>query len=260
LTSYAPGAAATGAAMWEGMQKLADMMSPYDLNPLDINPLRDILLAKIDFERLNRESPAKLFIAATEVTSGRARIFANGEISADAVLASACLPKYFPAVKIGRFNYWDGGFSANPDLTTLIPETRAGDTLLVRINPARNPELPVSREEIAGNVNRLTYNQPLRNQIRQIESIRHAVRFTLLAPRRVQRLAGHRLHLVDGSRTTRQLAHVSKSRPDWPLIKTLKEDGRREAMDWIANGLNHVGRRSGVDLHAQYFTDRLPFD
>jgi NTE family protein len=242
------------------MEKLGNGWSPYDLNPLNINPLREILLANIDFEKLQRESPVKLFIAATEITSGRARIFRTKDISVDAVLASACLPTFSPAVRIGRFHYWDGGFSANPDLLTLISETDAVDTLLVQISPDQDPDRPVSSEKITSNISRLTFNLPLRSQIEKIELCRHIPRIPFLVERSVRRLGRHHFHLVDGSQHTVRLRADSKSRPDWPMIKSLHNEGRAMAVNWTDDHLRSIGKRSTVDLYAKYFTDRIPFN
>ncbi len=252
--------ALSGAVLRHGLRRLGSGWSPYDLNPLDINPLRELLVARIDFEKLQRESPVKLFIAATEVTSGRAKIFRTEQIGVDAVLASACLPTLFPAIKIGRFRYWDGGFSANPDLVTLISEAGAGDTLLVRINPERDPQVPVSADTIAGNIARLTFDQPLRGQIEQIEACRRARRIPFLVDRATRRLGAHRFHLVDASRHTLKLGRDTKVRPDWATITGLRDAGRAEARAWIDADLGSVGRRSSVDLYARTFTDKLPFD
>ena len=258
--AYAQGAAISDAVTGRGRKMLASGWSPYDLNPLNINPLRDILLALIDFEKLRSASPVELFIAATEVTSGRSRIFRNKDISVEAVLASACLPTLFPAVRVGRFHYWDGAFSANPDLTTLIRQTGAGDTLLIQIAPDRNPDRPDSSDKIAANISRLTFNQPLRSQVEKIEMCRRVSRVPIVGGRDAKRLGRHRFHLIDGSRHTVKLRAETKARPDWPMIENLRDQGRAVAEDWLSNDFGQVGRRSTTDLYRKYFTDPLPFD
>jgi NTE family protein len=258
--AYSPAAAISGAIIRRSLEKLGSEWSPYDLNPLNINPLREILLANIDFDKLRRESPVKLFIAATEVTSGRTRIFGTKDISVDAVMASACLPTLFSAVRIGRFHYWDGGFSANPDLLTLISETDARDTLLVQISPDRDPDQPVSSEKITSNISRLTFNQPLRSQIEKIELYRRIPRIPFLVERSVRRLGKHHFHLVDGSQHTVRLRANSKSRADWPMIEGLHNEGRAMAHNWLGDHFQSIGKCSTVDLYAKYFTDRIPFD
>ena len=122
---------------------MSRVLSPYDLNPLGLNPLRDILAASIDFDRLSR-SPIKLFVTATKVRTGRGRIFRNAEITPDVLLASACLPTMFRAIEIDGEAYWDGGYVGNPTITPLVRESDAHDTILVQINPTERPETPRS--------------------------------------------------------------------------------------------------------------------
>ncbi len=129
------------------MDLMSRVLSPYDLNPLGLNPLRRILVESIDFDRLAR-SPIKLFVTATSVHTGRARIFRNAEITADVLLASACLPTMFRAIDIDGEPYWDGGYAGNPTITPLIRESDAHDTILVQINPRERPETPRSAAEI----------------------------------------------------------------------------------------------------------------
>ena len=258
--AYSPTAKLHGAIVRLGMERMSSGWSPYDLNPLNINPLRDILLAKIDFEKLQRESPVQIFIAATEVASGRGRVFRTSEISADAIMASACLPNLFPAVRIGRFYYWDGAFTANPDLVTLISETRSDDTLLVQISPDRDPGLPSTNDEISANIGRLTFNQPLRTQIERIDMCRRMPRVPLLSENAVRRMGRHRFHLVDGSSHILKLARGSKLSPDWKMIEGLRDNGRSGAEDWSGRHLRSVGKRDTADLYAKYFSDRQPFD
>ncbi len=258
--AYSATAKLSGALMQRSLKRMGGGWSPYDVNPLNLNPLRDILLAKIDFEKLQREAPVRLFVAATEVASGRGRVFRTHEVSADAVVASACLPNLFPAVRIGRFYYWDGAFSANPDLLTLISETDVHDTLLVQISPDRDPDLPASEEDISGNIGRLTFNHPLRTQVQQIEVCRRIPRIPLLSDNAVSRMGRHRFHLIDGSPHTLKLARASKLRPDWHMVESLRDLGRQTAIEWCETHLSRVGKRATVNLYAKYFTDRVPFD
>ncbi|MGI9385753.1 MAG: patatin-like phospholipase family protein [Methyloligellaceae bacterium] len=244
-------------AGWSGLSRT---WSPYQFNPLDINPLRHILRDRVDFERLRHDSPVRLFLAATEVSSGRARIFRTEEVTEDCVLASTCLPNLFPAIKIGRFHYWDGGFSANPDLVTLISETDANDTLLVQLTPQRDPALPTTADEIAGNVNRIMFNQPLRREIEVIERSRRAPRPLPGFRGKAQRLQDHRFHLIDATRHTGQLDEQSKVLPDWDLLVHLRDAGREEADLWLRENRSAVGHKSSVDLYDKFFESRLPFD
>ena len=235
---------------------LTRLFSPYDLNPLDINPLRDVLAAAIDFKALNGPGAPKLFIAATELATGRAKIFTSPKITLDVVLASACLPSLHKAVKIGRQHYWDGGFSANPALMPLVTGPGAEDSLLVQLDPLRDPEVPTRAQDIVGQVNRITFNQPLQREVELIEQGRRLATGRLGFTRRARRrLARHRFHLIEATRYTRGLSRASKLRPDWDLLSYLRDGGRRLAGAWLGRNLDQVGRRSSVDLAAKFLLE-----
>ena len=153
------------------MDLMSRVLSPYDLNPLGFNPLRSILAESIDFDRLGR-SPIKLFITATSVRTGRGRIFRNAEITADVLLASACLPTMFRAVEIDGEAYWDGGFAGNPTITPLIRESDAHDTILVQINPRERSDIPRSATDILNRLNEISFNSPLMKELRMIALLR----------------------------------------------------------------------------------------
>jgi len=243
-----------GLSRSQSLAQVASLWSPYDLNPLGFDPLRRLLLDTIDFEMV-RASPIELLIAATEVATGRARLFRRAGLTVDAVLASACLPTLHHAVEIDGVAYWDGGFSANPDLVTLALESPVGDTLIVQINPLVKHGLPTGVREIAGGVNRLTFNAPLLRDVEIIETVRETMRGAFgwrkgpLAP-----LAKHRFHLIEAGRYTSVLSPESKAKPDWDLIMHLNGAGRTEAERWLATHRAAVGKRSSVDLKARYLS------
>src|ERR1700693_4911668 len=153
------------------MDLMSRVLSPYDLNPLAFNPLRNILVESIDFERLAR-SPIKLFVTATNVRTGRGHIFRNPDITADVLLASACLPTMFRAIEIDGEAYWDGGFVGNPTITPLIRESDAHDTILVQINPRERPDTPRSAADILNRLNEISFNSPLMKELRMIALLR----------------------------------------------------------------------------------------
>ena len=156
---FAPGGAAGAISLW------TRLLSPYQFNPLDVNPLRTMLNEEVDFERLRFSSPIGLLIAATRVVDGRARMFSNAEINADVVLASACLPLYHHAVTIDNVAYWDGGYSANPPLLDLVAVSRAPDLLIVQITPALSTETPTSAQEIMRRLDQITFNSSLQAEL-----------------------------------------------------------------------------------------------
>jgi NTE family protein len=153
------------------MDLASRLFSPYDLNPGGFNPLRDILAEAIDFFRLAR-SEVKVFVTATNVRTGRPRIFRNAEMTLDALLASACLPMMFQAVEIDGDPYWDGGFSGNPTISPLVRECSAHDTVLVQINPVERPGTPRSARDILNRENEIAFNAPLLKELRMIALLR----------------------------------------------------------------------------------------
>lgn len=241
------------------LAQMTSLWSPYDFNPLGFDPLRDLLNGLIDFPRLARASPVELLIAATDVATGRPRFFRRSELTVDCVLASACLPTLHHAVNIGGRAYWDGGFSANPDIVTLAGESPVFDTLIVQINPLVRAELPTGVREISTHVNRLAFNAPLLRDVEVVEAVRKGAR---AAPRwsrsRRQALARHRFHLVDAGRYTSMLPDDSKMKPDIGLLTYLHGAGRTETHKWLTANRSSVGRRSTVDLTAHFLHQRGP--
>jgi NTE family protein len=227
------------------MDLMSRVLSPYALNPLGLNPLRDILAESIDFTRLAR-SPIKLFITATNVQTGRGRIFRNAEITADVLLASACLPTMFQAIEIDGVPYWDGGYAGNPTITPLIRESDAHDTILVQINPRERPDTPRSAAEILNRLNEISFNSPLMKELRMIALLRQVADPGTGEGARWAQMRTHRI-------MTDMLAQVgasSKLNAEWDFVVMLKTEGRRAAGEFLnANG-DDLGKRSTADLDA----------
>ena len=211
----------------------AQYLSPYQLNPLGANPLRAVLERLVDFERLRAVATPRLFIAATNVATGRARIFRNAELSIDAVLASTCLPQLHPAITIEGEPYWDGGFSANPPLIALVEGSRARDLVLVQINPMVAERMPRTPSEIRNRVAEIAFGRPL---VEELERLRHGARsfgpVTWLSTRR-RRLHRHRLHTIDGSAELSGFDPRTKVDPTWPLLLELRARGWMAAETWL---------------------------
>ncbi len=238
-------------AAQKAMQTFTQHLSPYDFNPMDINPLRNILKDAIDFDALRKHSPVKLFISATNVSSGRARIFTNDDITVEAVLASTCLPALFKAIVIDGENYWDGGYSSNPDLLSLIEGTSANDTLLVQLNPTTRHELPTSQAEILENIDRITFNQPLIHEIEIIYRFRR--RGGLLAGDKTERrYQNMRFHLINASDITEKMDYQSKLSPEKEVLQYLFKSGKKHAGSWLENNVKLVGRQSSANLLEEF--------
>ncbi|MGH6662204.1 MAG: patatin-like phospholipase family protein [Rhodospirillales bacterium] len=228
-------------------------LSPYQFNPLDYNPLRQNLEQLVDFPRLRRRSPLRLYIAATDVASGRRRVFETGELTVDMVLASACLPHVHQAVKVGTRYYWDGGYSANPVLLPLVHHADAEDTMLVQLIPLVDLDLPTKPTEIYERLNRIIFNAPLRSEIEMIALGQSLSRKGLVIGNRAQRrFRRHRFHHIDAAPYTQGLEPGSRLNPDWGMIALLRENGRHAAEEWLERHAGAVGRRSTADLGAAF--------
>jgi NTE family protein len=235
------------------LDMMTRIFSPYQFNPLDYNPLRRCLEETIDFERLRRDSPLRLFVAATEVASGRPRVFETAELTLEVVLASACLPHLHHAIKVGDRHYWDGGYSANPPVLPLVCGCRAEDSLIVQLLPANGGALPTATPEIQERVNAIVFNAPLRREMELIDRCRGlATGGWFLGNRRLSRLRRHRFHLIDASADTGGLAPGTRLAPGQELIEGLFRAGRVAAATWLKRSFGAVGQRSTIDLAAAF--------
>jgi len=227
------------------MDLMSRVLSPYALNPLDLNPLRRILAESIDFSRL-ATSPIKLFITATSVRTGRGRIFRNAEITAEVLLASACLPTMFRAIEIDGEPYWDGGFTGNPTITPLVRETDAHDSILVQINPRERSETPRTAADILNRLNEISFNSPLMKELRMIDLLRQVAD---PGSGEGTRWAQMRMHRIMTDMLT-QFGASSKLNAEWEFIAMLRSEGRRAADDFLDTNGKYLGKRAIADLDA----------
>lgn len=219
------------------------LASPYDLNPSGFNPLKPILEESIDFEALAR-SPIKLFITATNVRTGRGKIFRNPDITADVLLASACLPTMFQAVEIDGDAYWDGGYAGNPTITPLIRESDASDTILVQINPRERVDVPRTAAEILNRLNEISFNSPLMKEVRMIALLRQVADPGTGEGARWARMRTHRIMTA----RLAELGASSKLNAEWDFLTMLREEGRRAASAFLDEHGGDVGHRSSTDI------------
>ncbi|HEX2238785.1 MAG TPA: patatin-like phospholipase family protein [Gammaproteobacteria bacterium] len=231
------------------MDLLSRLASPYDVNPLNLNPLRDFLAQQIDFDSVRRCGGIKLFISATNVRTGRARIFGNSELSADVVMASACLPDLFQAVEINGDPYWDGGYMGNPALHPFIYRCATRDILIVQINPIEAPGTPKRAREILDRLNEITFNSSLLAELRAIEFVTRQLDEGQLDPKRYKRMLIHR---IGGDSELKSLDASSKLNVEWAFLEELHGWGYRAADQWIAAHFDNIGRASTVDVRAMF--------
>lgn len=223
-------------------------VSPYDFNPFNINPLREILEREVDFDAVRACKKLKLFISATNVRTGKARIFRTEEINADAVMASACLPFLFHAVEIDGTPYWDGGYVGNPPLFPFFRNTRTDDIVLVQTNPIERADTPQTAREILNRINEITFNASLLAEFRAIGFVRRLLEGGVI--RRWTSRRGPRpprLHRIAGNAELADLTSSSKFNTEWPFFLHLRDLGRAAADVFLKKDLAAIGRRATVD-------------
>jgi NTE family protein len=234
----------------------ANAFSPYQTNPLDINPLKDFLERQFDFERLGAFKAIKVFVLATNVSSGKAEIFSGRRLTAKAVMASACLPTVFRAVEIEGQHYWDGGYSGNPAIHPLIYACACSDVLLVQINPLRRSTLPTTAGDILDRLNEITFNSALIAEMRAIDFVKRLLAEGRLDPAHYKDVLMHR---IDGGHGLDSYPAASKAQTDAALIYRLRDLGREQAARWLSQQLPLVGLQSSIDIARDYLDDmRLP--
>lgn len=243
--------ASPGYLFFEGLSRV---LSPYQMNPLNLNPLRDILERQVDFDRVNRCKAITVHVTATQVRTGRARIFSRGAVTADAVMASACLPQIYPAVEINGEPYWDGGFSANPALMPLVNSTASPDIVIIQINPILRHDTPTSAREIINRVNEISFNTALIKELRAI-----ALMQRIIAEKGIDLGAAGQtyIHLIHTDEEVQDLAASSKLNAEWAYLQLLFERGRNWAEAWLEAHFDKIGQQSSFDLE-DFFDDPAP--
>jgi len=224
-------------------------LSPAQTNPLDINPLRGLLKRQVDFDLLAHASTlasgVKVFVAATNIRTGRGEVFSGAKLTADAVMASACLPMLSQPVQIGGEYYWDGGYSGNPALYPLIYGTASRDVVLVQINPIESPYQPgASAQDIMERINEITFNAPLLAEMRAIDFVRRLLDEGRLDPARYKSIL---LHRVDGGAALAPFGAASRVRADMAFLQRLFALGRHAGKAWLSHHWHHLGQQAGVE-------------
>ena len=220
-------------APYRFFNSLTNYIAPHQFNPLDVNPIRDILTRLIDFEELPK-SRMKLFVSATKIKDGSCRVFSLPEITLNALLASTCLPNLSKPIEVNGDYYWDGGYTGNPPMYPLIHGTDAKDILLVQINPVRTDEVPSATSEITDRVNEISFNAALMAEMRMIHK-----GYDLDG-----KLTDTRFQIIPADRWLKELNFSSTMNTSWPFLNRLRERGREAATEWIEEELSLVGKES----------------
>ena len=221
------------------------LFSPYQLNPWNFNPLRRVLEESVDFERLRDCRSVRLFLSATNVRSGKVRVFTNHEMSADAVLASACLPFMFQAVEIDGEAYWDGGYMGNPALYPLIYHCESRDVVIVHINPVCRPEVPVTARDITSRINEISFNSSLMREMRAIAFVTRLIDSGKLVDADVKKML---IHSIAADDVMQRLNATSKLNADWEFLTHLRDLGRERAAAWMEESYERLNHQTTVDF------------
>ena len=224
---------------------ISRLVSPYDFNPLNLNPLKDLVDAQVDFDHVHHCGDLRLFVSATNVHTGRVRVFKNEEITSDAVMASACLPYIFQAVEIDGVPYWDGGYIGNPVLYPFFYETETADIILVQVNPIERKETPKSAREILNRMNEITFNSSLVKELRAIEFVTRLIDEGKLEGEEYVRV---RMHHIDGDAELLEMSATSKLNAEWRFLKHLRDLGRTKADEWLQANFDKIGKEGTFDL------------
>ncbi|HET9642314.1 MAG TPA: patatin-like phospholipase family protein [Burkholderiaceae bacterium] len=231
------------------MEMATRMFSPYQINPFNFNPLREVLERHVDFAALNRHSAIKLFLAATNVETCKVRIFKCSDVTADAVLASACLPFMFQAVEIDGEYYWDGGYVGNPAIFPLIYDCQSRDVVIVHLNPIVRSGCPRTAHEILNRLNEVSFNSSLMREMRAIAFVTSLIERGKLEPGEAKQM------LIHSIRADEEMTHYgvsSKLNCDWGFLSHLFEKGRAHAHRWLAANFDAIGNSSSVDIRGEF--------
>ncbi|BCP55388.1 alpha/beta hydrolase [Kaistia sp. 32K] len=231
------------------IEAMTNFASPYGFNPMNINPLKEIVTELVDFDRLRAAKTPKLFISATAVRTGKIKVFSGEGVTAEAIMASACLPYLFQTVIVDGEPYWDGGFMGNPALFPFFTETRATDILLVQINPIERNTVPTSTKEILERMSEITFNASLLREFRAIDFVNRMLDEGRLDPARYRR---NRVHRIDAGKALEKFSASTKFDTSRAFFEELHEAGREAARDWLAAHFKDIGVRDTVDLRTQF--------
>jgi NTE family protein len=225
---------------------LTHVLPPSLLNPFNLNPLRSVLLKVIDFDRLNHSSSTpQLFLNATNIRTGKIKVFQTPEIKLDAVLASACLPPYFQAVEIDGEHYWDGGYLGNPAIYPLIYRRGSKDVVIVQVTAIRRDELPASASDVLHRITEISFNSSLMREMRAVAFATRLIENGELDSTKHSRMF---IHWIGNDRLMSQLGTATQFHPEWSLLCRLRDEGRQSTDLWLKQNFDQIGSRSTVDV------------
>jgi NTE family protein len=224
-------------------------LSPYQFNPFNYNPLAAVLKESVDFDLIRYASGIKLFMCATNVRSGKVKVFRNDEVGLEVLLASACLPQLFQAVEIDGEAYWDGGYMGNPAIYPLAYESGSRDIIIVQIDPLYRDDVPNTPREILDRLNEITFNATLMREMRAIHFVNRLIDGGVLGPPDYRR---NHIHLIEADAVLKTLGVSSKMNAEWAFFEYLRDVGRQAADRWLAENYETIGVCSSIDVARTY--------
>ncbi|MDN0076323.1 patatin-like phospholipase family protein [Crenobacter sp. SG2303] len=225
------------------------VLSPYQFNPFNANPLRELLEQHVDFTALRGHCPIRLYLCATNVETGKIRLFSGDDICVKAVLASACIPTLFQAVEINGEYYWDGGYVGNPAIFPLIYHCSTRDVVVVHINPIVRPGVPTTAAEILNRINEVSFNSSLMREMRAIAFVSSLIQQGKVGRGEMKEML---IHSIRSDQTMAALSVSSKYNADWDFLCFLRDKGRTEAEAWLKENYQNIGQRSSIDIGKEF--------
>jgi len=237
---------------FQAFKAMTGSVSPYQWNPFNWNPFRQALVDTVDFERLRTDKLTRLFLAATNVETGKARVFTTPEVSADVVMASSCLPFLFQAVEIEGQHYWDGGYMGNPALYPLFYETTTRDVIIVHVNPIERKGVPRLAHEIENRLNEVTFNSSLIKELRAVAFVQKLLEEGWLKDEYADKLKHVLIHSVRADKVLGDLSVPSKFSLEWNFLRELHQRGLATGAEWLEANYKHIGKRSSIDVRKEF--------
>jgi NTE family protein len=234
-----------GTPMFQMFDFITRMCSPYELNPLDYNPLLEIIEELIDFEEMRRHDELKLFVTATNVRTGKPRVFTTKEMNAKVLMASACLPLMFKAVEIDGEYYWDGGYMGNPMIYPLVHECESKDVLIIQINPLRRPDVPTTARDILNRLNELSFNTAIVREMRGFATITDLIEKGQLDNNHYTPV---NFHMIEAQDYLSDYDASSKFNTDLVFLEDLHKRGWKAAENWLELNFDSLGEKSSFDV------------
>lgn len=228
------------------MDYMTRIFSPYQFNLFDLNPLRNILEELIDFEAIRKNKDIKLFINATNVRTGKIRVFETSELTLDMVMASACIPFIFKTVYVDGEPYWDGGYSGNPAIYPLIYHTDCNDVVLVQISPINVADVPTNASDIMERVNEISFNSTLMREMRAVAFVSKLIEQGKLTEDRYKDMC---MHMIESDEIIQGLSRTGKLNADWDFLTHMKNVGVQASSDWLEQHYAKIGKESTLDIH-----------